>query len=407
MSEYYGLPYTGAEVASDLAKVNDKDSIVEDAPSDGVAYAQSNGEWAESSVDQLGTALDAIKGDETGDDLCGKLKEIVTSKLLIKKALIDADVENVGGVLSAYADMIKEALYIEFDGGNNEAIFYKPTSISRFSYMRFKNMNGAVIFKESIGSITSVDHVEFVDSTSCANVFRGQSNLTTVRNLNIKGITNARSMFYCCTSLTDISGLNTSNITNAGYMFYKCTSLTDISRLNTSNITDAECMFSGCTSLTEVGNISMPNATNMYEMFQYCTNLIEVSLKSPNVTNIGYMFSLCTSLKKLSLDVSSVINSGSVFDRCSALRYLLIKNVGKSSMTSWDFSGASNWGVESATVPLSSGARQSLIDSLITYSYDRATADMSACTITLSSTTMALLTDTEIAQITAKGFTLS
>ena len=143
-------------------------------------------------------------------------------------------------------------------------------------------------------------------------------------------------------------------------------------------------------------------------MFSGCTALTDVSgLELPNVTDAGYMLQNCRALVKCCLDLSSVTYLYNIFYSCSALRYLLIKNVGRSSMTSWNLSGATNWGVEDETIPLSSGARQSLIDTLITYSYDRATAGMSACSITLSDTTMALLTDTEIAQITAKGFTLS
>ena len=72
------------------------------------------------------------------------------------------------------------------------------------------------------------------------------------------------------------------------------------------------------------------------------------------------------------------------------------------SFTYW-----SVWGVEDETVPLSAGARQSLIDTLITYSYDRATAGYSTCTVTLHANTKALLTQDEIAQITAKGYTIA
>ena len=62
------------------------------------------------------------------------------------------------------------------------------------------------------------------------------------------------------------------------------------------------------------------------------------------------------------------------------------------------------WGVNSDTI---TDARQSLIDSLITYSYDRATAGYSTCTVTLAADTKAVLTSDEIAAITAKGFTIA
>lgn len=62
------------------------------------------------------------------------------------------------------------------------------------------------------------------------------------------------------------------------------------------------------------------------------------------------------------------------------------------------------WGINTSAIP---EARQSLIDSLITYSFDRAAAGYSNCTIKLSAKTKALLTEEEIAQITAKGFTIA
>ena len=396
MSEYYDLPYTGAEVAADLAKVHDKESLVEEAPSDGVSYAQSNGEWAESSVDQLGTALDAIKGDETGDDLVGKLKEIVTSKLLIKKALTDADVENVGDVLSAYADMIRDMIQEKEDerwvdisckdsDGADSYVFNNANVISELSYIRVTG-NPYYLFYATTAwlQIEQADHIKFVDATTLNKILYNNTVLKKFSDISAPLTTNASYMFQYCRALTTVSGLELPNVTTAGYMFSGCTALTDVSGLELPSVTDTSYMFRECTALTTVSGLELPN-----------------------VTTASYMFYACSALVKVDLDLSYVTYLNSIFYGCSALRYLLIKNVGKSSMTSWDFSKATNWGVESTTVPLSSGARQSLIDTLITYSYDRATAGMSACTITLSDTTMALLTDTEIAQITAKGFTLS
>ena len=90
------------------------------------------------------------------------------------------------------------------------------------------------------------------------------------------------------------------------------------------------------------------------------------------------------------------------------LRYVLLKDFGTGSgCNSASFTYWPKWGIEDETVPLSAGARQSLIDTLITYSYDRATAGYSTCTVTLHADTKALLTQDEIAQITAKGYTLA
>ena len=93
------------------------------------------------------------------------------------------------------------------------------------------------------------------------------------------------------------------------------------------------------------------------------------------------------------------------FTKADKLRKFRIKDLGtKSAFTSGDFTYWTNWGVNHSSVP---DARQSLIDSLITYSFDRATAGYSNCRITLAPNTKALLTEEEIAQITAKGFTIA
>ncbi len=542
MSEYYNLDYTGAEVAADLAKVGDSDSLVEDAAADGTAYARSNGTWAESSIDQLGTVLDAIKGDETGDDLGGKLTDIAESKLLIKKALTDADVADVGDVLRTYAEKIKTLTGESWwkisckDGTAASFVFHSVSAVTTtLSYLRVTGNPYYLFHAYSVNSnagtplvITQADHIECVDTTTVYEMFGDCGSLTEVSDISAPLATNANYMFQSCTSLTKVSGLDLPEVTEACDMFIYCSALTTISlslpkvesayslfmycdKLTTFNLdfpkaNDISYLFCGCSALTEVNgssvnfpsaadvsylfedclalttisNLSLPSASNVSNMFHGCTALTTISnLSLPSVTDVGdmftnfdgsatinglnlsgmtdadslfqghdfkeinnvdlskatnlyelfdsnssllkvsdiitplatdatYLFYYCTSLVKAdNLDLPEVTSAGSMFSSCIELRYLLIKSIGKSSMTSWDFSGASNWGVENDTIPLSAGARQSLIDSLITYSHDRATAGMSACTISLSSTTSALLTEAEIAQITAKGFTLS
>jgi hypothetical protein len=114
------------------------------------------------------------------------------------------------------------------------------------------------------------------------------------------------------------------------------------------------------------------------------------------------MFGFCSSLTEIPLlDFSSVTNILAIFYRCYKLTYMLIKNIGKSSLTTYDLSGAAPWGTGSDE------NRQSLVDSLLTYSYDRAANGMESATIQLSSTSKALLTDAELAAITAKGYTIA
>lgn len=73
-----------------------------------------------------------------------------------------------------------------------------------------------------------------------------------------------------------------------------------------------------------------------------------------------------------------------------------LRNLGKSSLDTYNLQGIEQW----------DNHRQTLIDSLITNSYDRAANGMPSATIKLYSDVFNNLTDTEIAEITAKGFTL-
>lgn len=82
--------------------------------------------------------------------------------------------------------------------------------------------------------------------------------------------------------------------------------------------------------------------------------------------------------------------------------YIEIKNLGKAAAgTSFDFRNI-NWGDDTRVRK----ARQSLVNSLVNWSFDRAAAGYAPATITLSPATFARLTSDEVAAINAKGFTI-
>ena len=173
------------------------------------------------------------------------------------------------------------------------------------------------------------------------------------------------STLYCFTGNITIS--NTSKVTDFSYAFVRINS-PELKEIDTSSGTN----FDGILQDTE----------------NYLIKIAGLSLISLNTEIENYYFT--------------------GYNYMNNLRYVLLKDFGTGSdCTSADFTNWPNWGKEDETVPLSAGARQSLIDTLITYSYDRATAGYSTCTVTLHSDTKALLTQDEIAQITAKGYTLA
>lgn len=88
--------------------------------------------------------------------------------------------------------------------------------------------------------------------------------------------------------------------------------------------------------------------------------------------------------------------SGTYNPPCDAVN---VRNLGKSSLTTYNFKGVTSWH--------NTSYKQYLIDSLITNSYDRAANGMDTATITLYSSVLNSLSAEQKAQITAKGFTLT
>ena len=220
-------------------------------------------------------------------------------------------------------------------------------------------------------------------------MFSNCSSLKTVPLFNTSNVNSMCYMFYDCKSLTSVPLFNTSNVNSMSYMFYYCSSLTSVPLFNTSNVNDMGYMFSFCKSLTSILEMDTSNVTNFKSMFYNCTSLTTIE---------GISFK---SFSDSTMDKNYLVGYG----KNSSIRKAVFKDIGyQSNAVQFNTSGIENWGVNTDEIQY---ARQSLIDSLITYSFDRATAGYPTCTITLSTNTKALLTSDEISQITAKGFTIA
>ena len=215
------------------------------------------------------------------------------------------------------------------------------------------------------------------------------------------------------TKLVYAPNIDTSNVTIMQMMFQNCIRLTTVPLYNTSKVKDMLQMFSNCPSLQTVPSFNTSNVTIMSQMFSNCSLLKTVpEMDTSKVNNFQGMFDRCTSLTTIegisfkSFSASTMNHqyiTGSVSN--SSIRKAVFKDIGyQSTAVQFNTSYITNWGVNSDEIP---DARQSLIDSLITYSFDRASAGYPTCTITLSDNTKALLTEDEKAQIIAKGFTIS
>ena len=199
--------------------------------------------------------------------------------------------------------------------------------------------------------------------------------------------TGALTYTFASTGLHVVGVKLDTSLTDLSYAFYNCTALkyvsSDLFAENTA-VTSFVNTFYGCSSLS-----SIPEGL-------FATNTA--------VTNFQYTFQSCSSLSSIDVQaqLAKVTTMSNMCNGCSGALVITLIGLGTQSSctTSSAFSGCTNWGA-------SDDGLQSLIDTLYTNSYDRATAGFDALTITLPETVYNRLSEDEIETITAKGFTLA
>ena len=197
----------------------------------------------------------------------------------------------------------------------------------------------------------------------------------------------------------------TANVTSMEGMFFGCKALRTLPILDYTNVTALRnfCSESG---LIHAGDIDAPVCTSASYIFQYCDTLQSVgNIKTPLATSYYGIFSDCTSLVEVkSIDFSSVTDIGSSFSNCTSLVFMEIKNLGKSSLTSFDLRALTAWGNDGDE------GLTSLKNTFINL-YDRASNGMSNATIRVAAAVYTRIQDnlsaSEWASIAGKGYTLT
>lgn len=329
---------------------------------------------------------------------------------------------------------------LEYNGTNmrsntfrdTKIFYYPPMKISFNPWNAFMNCKNLYIV-----DLTTFDLTNILDESGGKIIFNstfsGCVNLSKIiglENINLDGVRigDLSSCFANCESLIgelDLTNFGRADFSDAldrslSHMFIGCKSLTSIKvpNLMNSRMTQLNSMFSGCTNLTNVDTTGW-DTSNLYSLtscFENCTSLTTLDLTGWNTsTAVGFSYFIqsCNNLEQIKgyLDIMSASDKFKEyyymigFSRQGNLRQMAFKNIGyASNATTFDMTYFTNWGVNSDTI---TEARQSLIDSLITYSFDRATAGYSSCTLKLAANTKAVLTEEEIAQITAKNYTIA
>lgn len=243
------------------------------------------------------------------------------------------------------------------------------------------------------------------------NTCESIENLNDVNDWDVSNITKFDYVFNGCKSLKnlDLSGWDTSKATDMRNLFFRCENLetVNVSSFNTSNVTQMDLMFSECYKLTslDLSNFNTSKVTQMYQMFKKCglTTLDLSNFETSKVTNFAQMFT-DSQIQKLVLSNKFVVNATSnTFLSYKMLRDLVYDNFGHfTKFTIMYLEESSLLGVNSEDFP---DSRQHLTDTFITNSCDRTAQGLGTLQVKFSPTTLALFTEDEIAQATAKGYT--
>ena len=247
---------------------------------------------------------------------------------------------------------------------------------------------------------TFIDFSRFV---SGAYLYRLISSID-LSSFDTSNATNMENMFNNLSNLTslDLSSFNTGKVTNMQYMFYNCRSLKslDLKSFNTSNVTNMYSMFNGCSSLKSLGlsSFNTINVTTMKYMFYYCSSLQSLDLikfNTSKVTNMENMFTDCSSLTSLDLssfNTSKVTSMTNIFFTCGRLSTLILGN-------NWaSYAGISSFDLNYCN----SLSHDSLVDIM-----NKLATRTNSPTIRLTMASKALLTDSEKAIATGKGWTIA
>lgn len=216
----------------------------------------------------------------------------------------------------------------------------------------------------------------------------------------------------------DVSKWDVSKVTNFFGTFMrvgkdntKYTATIDVSNWDTSSATNMKSMFwdTQKAKLLGIENLKVDKVTNMYDMLGKNQSLVRLDLSAWNpiaVTNTSEMFYECVNLEYLDLssfDMTKVSNVAEMFFNCPKLTTLKFPQMGKIKLTSFPFYYI-NTGLTPKLGTAGEESKQALLDM---YSYDRVANGLSTLTTSLHPSSKALLTEEEIAAITAKGYTIT
>lgn len=241
-----------------------------------------------------------------------------------------------------------------------------------------------------------------------------------LKNINFTG--SLKSLFEGCDNLSDLtySGLTIdSDVTDASSCFQKCSQLTTVPDLFNgaqTGLTNLSYMFSDCFNMTtiDLSSWKFGQVTNMKFMFSGCSNAKTIDItgidtsQMTSTSDMSYIFNGCSGLVRIrgaidliGMNLTGLPSLGYVVNSLTTITY---KNLGSNpqiaSLDLYPDDCYAQWGLGDEE------SKQSFIDSVLTYSYDRAANGLPTLELTMRQEQKALLTEEQIAAIQAKGYTI-
>lgn len=312
---------------------------------------------------------------------------------------------NFGGCCSGCTNLEEIPEDIDFSAATTLAsAFCNGPSIKRFAGGNTSKCTSFAYFLQYAGDpeedrMTYYGDIDTSNATNLSNLFYGHGNLVRYpTTIDMRKCTRAQQVFDGNYSLT-LDNMPTlippEQPCDAHMMFLNCKGLAGLPfGGDFSWATEVWFLFDGCLSLTNIGDLDISSATSSVGFFQSCLNLETAG----TVTLYG---------KSEPFQVGD--NFIDIQDKRTPpakLRQITFRNLGNVINSSSATSAVAininypAWG------SVDEAARQSLVDSLRTYSIDRAAKGWGVCRLGLPAAVIARLTNEEKAAITAKGYSL-
>lgn len=283
-----------------------------------------------------------------------------------------------------------EPVSLEYVGGSFPRLLIFPDID-----FKHKDINGETLFNNSKAVSIHLKNINFTGSLE--SLFQGCNNLSDITCSGLTIDSNVTSATYCfkgCYQLTTVPDLFNgaqTGLTNLNYMFQDCKMTTiDLSSWKFGQVTSMRNMFRDCDNtitidITGIDTSQMTSTSNMFNMCYGCYNLIRIrgaidliGMNPTALPDLGYGVDVLTTITYKNLGSNSTIAS---------------LDLHSGNYTQWALGDEES--------------KQSFIDSVLTYSYDRAANGLTTLELIMRPEQKALLTEEQITAIQAKGYTIS